>query len=131
MITTKSTGDPALHRLVGGQRVGVGDAALELAVNLLELLDALLFYGWVAQRAALARLDDARDGAVREARGLVHEDLGGRGDDWGHGCCVFSQLSAVGLDLCSGGVRGERRVSAAVVLAGGLLGTRDNAALRI
>ena len=87
MVAAERSCDARLHRLVRGQRVGVGNSAFELAVDLLELLDALLFYGWVAQGAALARLDDARDGAVREARGLVDEDLGGRGDDWGHLCC--------------------------------------------
>ena len=85
MVAPEGARDPALHRLVGDQRVGVGDAALELAVNLLELLDALLFYGWVAQAAALARLDDPCYGGVGEARGLVDEDLGRGGYYWGHG----------------------------------------------
>ena len=75
------------------------------AVDLLELLDALLFYGRVARGAALARLDDARDGAVGEARGLVHQDLGRGGDLLGP-----SLLAAVGLG-CSGGVCSGRSAS--------------------
>ena len=99
MITTEGARDPALHGLVGGQRVGVGNSAFQFPIDLLELLDALLFYGRVAQGAALARLDDARDRGVREARGLVHEHLRGRGYDWGHGCWALLKLFAV--LLCS------------------------------